>query len=62
VQDVSVAVDAGEVVFLLGHNGSGKSSLLGCLAGVHRPASGRVLLDGEDVHAMSAPARAGASA
>jgi len=58
VQDVSVAVDAGEVVFLLGHNGSGKSSLLGCLAGVHRPASGKVLLDGEDVHAMSAPARA----
>ena len=58
VRDVSVAVDAGEIVFLLGHNGSGKSSLLGCLAGVHRPSAGRVLLDGEDVHAMSAPARA----
>jgi len=58
VQDVSVAVDAGEVVFLLGHNGSGKSSLLGCLAGVHRPAAGEVRLDGEDVHAMRSADRA----
>ena len=58
VQDVSLHVAAGEVAFLLGHNGSGKSSLLGCLAGVLRPASGEVRLDGEDVHAMSPPARA----
>jgi ABC-type cobalamin/Fe3+-siderophores transport system ATPase subunit/nucleoside-triphosphatase THEP1 len=58
VQDVSVAVGAGEVVFLLGHNGSGKSSLLGCLAGLHRPTAGRVTLDGSDVHAYPAAVRA----
>jgi ABC-type cobalamin/Fe3+-siderophores transport system ATPase subunit/nucleoside-triphosphatase THEP1 len=58
VHDVSVAVDAGEVVFLLGHNGSGKSSLLGCLAGLFRPTAGRVTLDGADVHAYASAARA----
>lgn len=58
MQEVSVEVAAGEVVFLLGHNGSGKSSLLGCLAGVQRPSAGSVLLDGADVHAMDPAARA----
>jgi ABC-type cobalamin/Fe3+-siderophores transport system ATPase subunit/nucleoside-triphosphatase THEP1 len=58
VHDVSVAVGAGEVVFLLGHNGSGKSSLLGCLAGLFRPTAGRVTLDGADVHAYASAARA----
>jgi ABC-type cobalamin/Fe3+-siderophores transport system ATPase subunit/nucleoside-triphosphatase THEP1 len=58
VQDVSVAVDAGEVVFLLGHNGSGKSSLLGCLAGLFRPTAGRVTLDGADVHSYAPAKRA----
>jgi ABC-type cobalamin/Fe3+-siderophores transport system ATPase subunit/nucleoside-triphosphatase THEP1 len=58
VQDVSVTVDAGEVVFLLGHNGSGKSSLLGCLAGLFRPTAGRVTLDGADVHSYAPAARA----
>lgn len=58
VRDVSVEVGAGEVVFLLGHNGSGKSSLLACLAGIQRPAKGSVTLDGADVHAMDPAARA----
>jgi len=58
VHGVSVAVAAGEVLFLLGHNGSGKSSLLGCLAGLHPPTAGRVRLDGADVHTMPSGARA----
>jgi ABC-type cobalamin/Fe3+-siderophores transport system ATPase subunit/nucleoside-triphosphatase THEP1 len=58
VQGVSVEVAGGEVLFLLGHNGSGKSSLLGCLAGLHRPSAGRVRLDGADVHALPSSARA----
>jgi ABC-type branched-subunit amino acid transport system ATPase component len=46
---VDLSVDDGEMVALLGTNGAGKSSLLAVLAGLHAPAAGRVLLDGEDV-------------
>ena len=58
VQDVSLEVGAGEVLFLLGHNGSGKTSMLGCLSGVRRASSGRVLLDDADVYAMQPAERA----
>ena len=40
--DVSFSVGAGEVVFLVGRNGMGKSTLLKCLAGWLRPSSGRI--------------------
>ena len=48
-RDVDVAIDVadGETIALLGPNGSGKSTLLGILAGLVRPATGRVVLDGE---------------
>ena len=49
VDDVSFDVEPGRVLGLLGPNGSGKSSLLRLLAGLRRPASGRVLLDGTDI-------------
>ena len=58
VKGVSVHVDAGEVVFLLGHNGSGKTSLLTCLNGVHRASAGRITIDGHDVYAMTPAERA----
>jgi len=58
VQGVSVQVEAGEVVFLLGHNGSGKTSLLSCLNGVNRADSGRVTIDGADVYDMAPAERA----
>ncbi len=58
VQDVSFDVDAGEIVFLLGHNGSGKTSLLACLSGAQRAGAGRVTIDGRDVHAMAPAERA----
>lgn len=47
LQDVSVAVRAGEVVALLGRSGSGKSTLLRIMAGLIPPTSGRVLNDGQ---------------
>ncbi len=48
-RDVEVAIEVagGETLALLGPNGSGKSTLLGILAGLVRPATGRVVLDGE---------------
>jgi len=47
--DVSFTVGRGEVVSLLGENGAGKSTVIRMLAGVYRPDSGRVLLDGDDL-------------
>jgi ABC-2 type transport system ATP-binding protein len=46
---VSFAVPAGSVYALLGRNGAGKSSLVRCLLGEQRPASGRTLLLGQDI-------------
>ncbi len=47
LRDVSMAVRPGQVTCLLGDNGAGKSTLIQILAGVHRPSSGRYLVDGE---------------
>jgi iron complex transport system ATP-binding protein len=58
VRGVSLRVEAGEVLFLLGHNGSGKTSLLSCLNGVNRAWSGQVTLDGVDVFSMPPAQRA----
>ena len=43
IEDVSVAVGAGETVVLLGTNGNGKSTLMKCIMGLVRPAGGRIL-------------------
>ena len=47
LRDVSMSVPAGRVTCLLGDNGAGKSTLIQILSGVHRPSSGRYLVDGE---------------
>lgn len=49
---VSVAIKAGELFFLLGPSGCGKTTLLRCLAGFHRPESGRVVIDERDVTSL----------
>jgi iron(III) transport system ATP-binding protein len=49
VDDVSFAIRPGEIIALLGHSGSGKSTLLRLVAGLDLPASGRILIDGEEV-------------
>ncbi|HET7305453.1 MAG TPA: ABC transporter ATP-binding protein [Segeticoccus sp.] len=50
--DVSLTLRAGESVALMGPSGSGKSSLLHCLAGVLVPGSGEVTVAGAALHAM----------
>jgi putative ABC transport system ATP-binding protein len=50
---VSLTVERGEFVAVMGASGSGKSTLLHCMAGLTRPATGRVLIDGEDLSGMS---------
>lgn len=46
LRDIHLAVHPGEVVGLVGDNGAGKSTLIKILAGVHRPDSGSLLIDG----------------
>jgi ABC-type sugar transport system ATPase subunit len=46
---VSMAVQAGRYAVLMGRTGCGKSSIIECIAGLRRPAGGRVLLEGRDV-------------
>jgi simple sugar transport system ATP-binding protein len=46
---VSLTVNRGEVMCLLGDNGAGKSTLIKTLAGVHRPTSGEFLVEGRHV-------------
>ncbi|NJP68717.1 ATP-binding cassette domain-containing protein, partial [Streptomyces spiramenti] len=48
LRDVGLDVTAGEAVALMGRNGAGKSTLLRTLVGMHRPATGRVAVDGAD--------------
>ncbi|MGC9271613.1 ABC transporter ATP-binding protein [Acidiphilium sp.] len=53
LNDVSFAVVAGEIVGLVGPNGSGKTTTINVISGVHRADVGRVLLDGMPVQALS---------
>jgi putative ABC transport system ATP-binding protein len=57
LRDAHIEIRSGERVALMGPSGSGKSSLLHCLAGVTRPQAGEVLFDGKRVDSMSDSAR-----
>lgn len=47
LKSVSLAVERGEIVALLGENGAGKSTLIKVLGGIHAPDEGQVLIDGD---------------
>jgi len=49
VKNMSFDLHAGEIVGLIGPNGAGKTTTLRALAGILRPTSGRVLIDGHDI-------------
>ncbi len=50
--DVSFSVNEGEIVTIIGANGAGKTTTLRTIAGLLRPAKGRVTFDGQDVTAL----------
>jgi simple sugar transport system ATP-binding protein len=50
LDDVSLSIEQGEVVGLMGDNGAGKSTLVKVVAGNFRPTHGRMLMRGEEVH------------
>jgi len=54
VHEATVSVDDGALVAVIGPNGAGKSTFVKALAGVLRPAGGKVLLGGEDISGLPA--------
>src|SRR6476660_2061649 len=55
---LDLRLDSGGVVAITGPSGSGKSTLLGLLAGLDSPSTGRIVIDGADITAMSEDALA----
>jgi len=53
LDDVSLELDAGELVIVLGPSGAGKSSLLAVCGGLRTPTSGTITIDGLDVYGAS---------
>jgi iron complex transport system ATP-binding protein len=58
LQDVSFTVDKGELVAVLGTNGTGKTTLLKCMNRILKPGAGVVMIDGESVSTLSRTALA----
>jgi phospholipid/cholesterol/gamma-HCH transport system ATP-binding protein len=57
LEKVSFTVERGEIFFILGGSGSGKTTLLRHMIGLHRPAAGRVLIQGRDLIAAAGKER-----
>ena len=49
LQEVTLDINPGEIVALVGDNGAGKSTLIKMIAGVHQPTSGQIVLEGQAV-------------
>jgi len=53
VNGASLTIETGSITGLIGPNGAGKTTLFNVIAGLHKPTSGRVLLDGEDITGLT---------
>ena len=53
LDNVSLSVEKGEFISIIGPSGSGKSTLLHIIGGVDRPTSGKVYMNGQDVYAQN---------
>jgi ABC-type lipoprotein export system ATPase subunit len=58
LKSINLDLNRGEFVAIVGKSGSGKSTLLNMITGIDHPTSGKVLVDGVDIYAMSESARA----
>lgn len=58
VKELSFEVDKGELMGMIGPNGSGKTTTFNCIAGYYNPTSGKVIFDGKDVTRKSSHERA----
>jgi len=59
VNDLTLTISGGEIVGLLGPNGAGKTTALRCTAGILRPTSGEILINGWDIVQDQGKAKAG---
>lgn len=54
VQDIALSIEKGEILGMIGPNGSGKTSFINLLSGIYRPDKGRILFAGEDITELPA--------
>ena len=57
LKGVSLEIDEGEIVSLIGANGAGKTTLLNSISGIVPPRLGAILLDGQDITCLPSEAR-----
>lgn len=58
VKDMSLILEAGKFIVVTGPNGGGKSTLAKVIAGIHKPTSGKIYFDGEDITEKNVTERA----
>ena len=53
LKDINLSINEGEIFGIIGLSGAGKSTLVRCINRLEKPTSGKVIVDGQDITAMS---------